>query len=92
VGGTHTLKGSLGSEVRMILNDTFPPPPPPAAAAAMVCRDSSVTVGSSESAREGNGFALPSQQGLRFPEANTPYSVYRLPFSPLPEKFIFFFV
>lgn len=34
-GGTHTLKGSLGSEVRMILKDTFPPAPPPAAAAAM---------------------------------------------------------
>lgn len=30
---THTLKGSLGSEVRMILKDTFPPPPPLPAAA-----------------------------------------------------------
>jgi hypothetical protein len=35
--GTHTLKGSLGSDVRMILKDTFPPPPPAAAAVAMVC-------------------------------------------------------
>jgi hypothetical protein len=38
------LKGSLGSEVRITLNDTFPPPAlPPSAAAAMEfvgCRDS----------------------------------------------------
>jgi hypothetical protein len=37
---THTLKGSLGSEVRMILKDTFPPPPAaPPPAAAMGCRE-----------------------------------------------------
>jgi hypothetical protein len=34
------LKGSLGSEVRMILKDTFPPPPAaPPPAAAMGCRE-----------------------------------------------------
>jgi hypothetical protein len=39
-GGTHTLKGSLGSEVRMILKDTFPPAPPPAAAMGVFASDS----------------------------------------------------
>jgi len=38
--GTHTLKGSLGSEVRMILKDTFPPAPPPAAAMGVFASDS----------------------------------------------------
>lgn len=39
-GTLNTLKGSLGSEVRMILKDTFPPAPPPAAAMGVFASDS----------------------------------------------------